>query len=150
MLNWGLRIPVWIIANSALVGNLFVLMVISTSHFRSVSSACSFPISRGLLFCLALRIIQIYSKMKLGTNHDRSKLLNFSGLRFQNFLCAIWLLLIYASELICSCWRELMLTLSDHISTLRSTGKKVSCMHLFSYDIDCTMRFFSKINRYAK
>ncbi|XP_050295415.1 lutropin-choriogonadotropic hormone receptor-like isoform X2 [Anthonomus grandis grandis] len=32
--NWGLRIPVWIIAHSAAIGNLFVLLVIATSHFR--------------------------------------------------------------------------------------------------------------------
>ncbi|CAG9765677.1 unnamed protein product [Ceutorhynchus assimilis] len=32
--NWGLRIPVWIIAHSAVIGNLFVLIVIGTSHFR--------------------------------------------------------------------------------------------------------------------
>uniref|UniRef100_A0AAR5QCW1 G-protein coupled receptors family 1 profile domain-containing protein n=1 Tax=Dendroctonus ponderosae TaxID=77166 RepID=A0AAR5QCW1_DENPD len=47
MLNWGLRIPVWIIASSAVVGNLFVLMVISTSHFR-------FTVSKFLMCNLAV------------------------------------------------------------------------------------------------
>lgn len=32
--NWGLRIPVWFISLSAVIGNLFVVIVISTSHFR--------------------------------------------------------------------------------------------------------------------
>ncbi|XP_060523778.1 lutropin-choriogonadotropic hormone receptor-like isoform X2 [Cylas formicarius] len=32
--NWGLRIPVWIISHSAVIGNLLVLVVICTSHFR--------------------------------------------------------------------------------------------------------------------
>uniref|UniRef100_A0A6P7FF61 Lutropin-choriogonadotropic hormone receptor-like n=1 Tax=Diabrotica virgifera virgifera TaxID=50390 RepID=A0A6P7FF61_DIAVI len=32
--NWGLRVPVWFISFSALIGNLFVIVVISTSHFR--------------------------------------------------------------------------------------------------------------------
>ncbi|XP_044264151.1 lutropin-choriogonadotropic hormone receptor-like isoform X2 [Tribolium madens] len=32
--NWALRIPVWFISLSAVIGNLFVVIVISTSHFR--------------------------------------------------------------------------------------------------------------------
>ncbi|XP_065169195.1 lutropin-choriogonadotropic hormone receptor-like isoform X3 [Atheta coriaria] len=32
--NWGLRIPVWFISLSAIIGNLFVVIVIATSHFR--------------------------------------------------------------------------------------------------------------------
>ncbi|XP_066142848.1 lutropin-choriogonadotropic hormone receptor-like isoform X2 [Euwallacea fornicatus] len=32
--NWGLRVPVWIIAHSSVIGNLFVLIVIGTSQFR--------------------------------------------------------------------------------------------------------------------
>ncbi|KAJ8944702.1 hypothetical protein NQ314_009409 [Rhamnusium bicolor] len=32
--NWALRIPVWFISLSAVIGNLFVVIVIATSHFR--------------------------------------------------------------------------------------------------------------------
>ncbi|CAG9863166.1 unnamed protein product [Phyllotreta striolata] len=32
--NWGLRVPVWFISFSAVIGNLFVVIVIATSHFR--------------------------------------------------------------------------------------------------------------------
>ncbi|XP_023310361.1 lutropin-choriogonadotropic hormone receptor-like [Anoplophora glabripennis] len=32
--NWALRVPVWFISLSAVIGNLFVVIVIATSHFR--------------------------------------------------------------------------------------------------------------------
>lgn len=32
--NWALRIPVWFISLSAIIGNLLVVVVIVTSHFR--------------------------------------------------------------------------------------------------------------------
>lgn len=32
--NWALRIPVWFISLSAIIGNLLVVVVIITSHFR--------------------------------------------------------------------------------------------------------------------
>ncbi|XP_072388834.1 lutropin-choriogonadotropic hormone receptor-like isoform X2 [Diabrotica undecimpunctata] len=32
--NWALRVPVWFISFSAVIGNLFVIVVIATSHFR--------------------------------------------------------------------------------------------------------------------
>ncbi|KAF7271849.1 hypothetical protein GWI33_015326 [Rhynchophorus ferrugineus] len=55
--NWILRVPVWIISHSAVIGNLFVLIVIGTSHFRITVSKflmCNLAIAD---FCIGVHLL---------------------------------------------------------------------------------------------
>ncbi|XP_074033064.1 lutropin-choriogonadotropic hormone receptor isoform X2 [Leptinotarsa decemlineata] len=57
--NWGLRIPVWFISLSAVTGNLFVVIVISTSHFRLTVSKflmCNLAIAD---LCIGIHLLLI-------------------------------------------------------------------------------------------
>lgn len=57
--HWALRFPVWIISLSAVIGNLFVVIVISTSHFRLTVSKflmCNLAIAD---LCIGIHLILI-------------------------------------------------------------------------------------------
>ncbi|KAK5647690.1 hypothetical protein RI129_002582 [Pyrocoelia pectoralis] len=57
--NWILRVPVWFISFSAVIGNLFVIVVISTSHFRLTVSKflmCNLAVAD---LCIGLHLLLI-------------------------------------------------------------------------------------------
>lgn len=57
--NWTLRIPVWFISLSAVIGNLFVVIVIATSHFRLTVSKflmCNLAIAD---LCIGIHLLLI-------------------------------------------------------------------------------------------
>ncbi|KAJ8924188.1 hypothetical protein NQ315_006979 [Exocentrus adspersus] len=57
--NWALRVPVWFISLSAVVGNLFVVVVIATSHFRLTVSKflmCNLAVAD---LCIGLHLLLI-------------------------------------------------------------------------------------------
>ncbi|XP_018319709.1 lutropin-choriogonadotropic hormone receptor-like [Agrilus planipennis] len=57
--NWILRIPVWFISSIAIIGNLFVIIVICTSHFRLTVSKflmCNLAIAD---LCIGIHLLLI-------------------------------------------------------------------------------------------
>lgn len=57
--NWALRVPVWFIWFSAVIGNLFVVVVIATSHFRLTVSKflmCNLAVAD---LCIGLHLLLI-------------------------------------------------------------------------------------------
>ncbi|KAF5271761.1 hypothetical protein FQA39_LY08084 [Lamprigera yunnana] len=66
--NWLLRVPVWFISLSAVIGNLFVIIVISTSHFRLTVSKflmCNLAVA-DLCIGLHLFLIAIVDACSIG------------------------------------------------------------------------------------
>lgn len=57
--NWALRIPVWFTSLSAVIGNLFVIIVISTSHFRLTVSKFLMCNLAAADFCIGLHLLLI-------------------------------------------------------------------------------------------
>ncbi|VEN48336.1 unnamed protein product, partial [Callosobruchus maculatus] len=57
--NWGLRIPVWIVALSACAGNLFVVLVIATSRFRLTVSKFLMCNLAAADLCIGLHLLLI-------------------------------------------------------------------------------------------